>query len=188
MAIDITNINTKGAVVTIGGVIPLATNPDGDGYYWGTVSGTDVGCTAGGVTVSYSFEKNDIFCDQTLAAVTSSIISETVEVAFNMLETDAANLALAIQQCVTATTPGTESKIGVGGITTITYVPLKLEIPDNDTGNLTTWTFFKVLSSGMEINFERDNPSQITVTFTAYADTTHAVGHQLFSIHEDLTP
>ena len=188
MAVDTGNINTKGAVVTIGGVIPIATNPDGDGYYWGSVSGTDVGCTSGGVTVSYSFEKNDIFCDQNLAAVTSSIISETAEVSFNMLESDAENLAYAIQQCVTDTTPATEYKIGVGGITAITYVLLKLEIADDTTGNLTTWTFYKVLSNGLEINFERDNPTQVTVTFTAYADTTHAEGHQLFSVHEDLTP
>jgi hypothetical protein len=187
MAIDTTNINTGGAVVTIGGVIPAATNPDGDGFYWGTVSGTDIGCTTGGVTVSYTFEKQDIFCDQTLAAVESSIISEAAEISLNMLETDAANLQLAIQQAVRTTNAGTDDKVGVGGVTTITYVPLKLEITDNDTAKLITWTFFRVLSNGIEINFERENPTQINVTFTAYADASHAVGHQLFSVHYDLT-
>ena len=187
MPIDTTNINTGGAVVTIGGVIPAATNPDGDGFYWGTVSGVDVGCTTGGVTVSYTFEKNDIFCDQTLAAVESAIISEAAEVTFSMLESDAQNLQLAIQQAVRTTNVGVDDKVGVGGITTITFVPLKLEITDNDTGNLITWTFFKVLSNGIEINFERDNPTQVNVTFTAFADTSHPIGHQLFSIHEDLS-
>jgi hypothetical protein len=185
MAISTTNINTGGAVVTIGGVIPAATNPDADGYYWGTVSGIDVGCTTGGVTVTYNFEKNDIFCDQTLAAVESSITSESAEISLNMLETDAENLKLAIQQCV-STSDASEYKVGVGGVNTITYVPLKLEVTDNDTGLLTTWTFYRVLSNGIEINFERENPSQITVTFMAYADTSHAVGHQLFSVHEAL--
>jgi hypothetical protein len=186
MAINTENINTKGAVITVGGVIPLATNPDGDGYYWGTVSGTDVGCTTGGVKVTYSFEKNDIYCDQALSPVESSIVSESVEVSLNMLESDAAKLQLAIQQCEYLENVGVERKIGVGGLTTITYVPLKLEIADNDTGFLTTWTFFRVLSNGIEINFDRANPTQVTVTFVAYADTSHAEGHQLFSIHEAL--
>ena len=185
MPINTSNINTGGAVVTVGGVIPAATNPDGDGYYWGTVSGVDVGCTTGGVTVNYSFEKNDIFCDQTLPAVETSIISESCEVSFSMLESNAATLRHAIQQYV-STSSASEYKIGVGGITTITFVPLKLEVTDNDTSLLQTWTFFRVLTSGIEINFERDNPTQVNVTFTAFADTTHAVGHQLFSIHEAL--
>lgn len=187
MAIDITRINTGGAVVTIGGVIPAATNPDGDGYYWGTVSGIEVGCTQGGVTVSYSIEKTDIFCDQTLPPVETSITSETAEVVMNMLESDAVNLNLAIQQTSYIENVGVDRKIGVGGVTSITFVPMKLEITDNDTSNLITWTFFKVLSNGIEINFERDNPTQVAVTFTAFADTSHAAGHQLFSIHEDIT-
>lgn len=188
MAIDTSAINTGGAVVTIGGNIDPANNPDADGYYWGTVSGVDVGCTTGGVTVSYNYEKNDIFCDQSLAAVESSIISESAEVSLNMLESDAEKLQYAIQQCVYKENAAVERKIGVGGITSITYVPLKLEITDNDTGKLITWTFFKVLSNGIEINFERDNPTQVTVTFTAYAKTDHAAGHQLFSVHEDISP
>lgn len=186
MSIDITNINTGGAVVTIGGSIQH--NPDADGYYWGTVSGIDVGCTAGGVQVAYNFDKNDIFCDQTLAAVDSSIVKETAEVTLSMLETDAAHLKDAIQQCVYKLNAGTEEKIGVGGIVTITYVPLKLEIVDADTLNLFTWTFYKVLTNGIDINFDRDKPSECKVKFTAYADTTHAVGHQLFSVHQDITP
>lgn len=187
MAIDATRINTAGAVVTIGGVIPAATNPDADGYYWGTVSGIEVGCTQGGITVSYSYEKQDIFCDQTLPAVETSVTSEAAEVSMNMLESDAVNLNLAIQQCSYIENAGVERKIAVGGLRSITYVPMKLEIAENDTANLITWTFFKVLSNGIEINFERENPTQITVTFTAYADTTHAAGHQLFSIHEDIS-
>lgn len=185
MSINANNINTAGAVVTIGGVIPLATRPDADGYYWGTVSGVDVGCTTGGVTVNYSYEKNDIFCDQTLAAVESSIISETVEVTFTMLESNVEKLKLAIANA-TYTADLTEAKLAIGGQTSLTYVPLKLEVADNDTGLLTTWTFYRVLSSGIEINFERDNPTGVQVTFTAYADTSHPVGHQLFSVREAL--
>jgi len=184
MTVDTTAINTGGAVVTIGGTVDAV---DGDGYYWGTTSGVDVGCTTGGVTVTYNFEKNDIYCDQSLAPVESSIISETAEVSFSMLETDAANLRYAIQQCNYITNSGVDAKIGVGGLTTITYVPLKLEIVDNDTANLITWTFYRVLSAGIEINFNRDNPTECKVTFTAYADTAHAAGHQLFSVHEDLS-
>ena len=185
MSIDITNINTKGAVVTIGGNIE--NNPDGDGYYWGTVSGIDLGCTTGGVRVRYNFEKSDIFCDQTLAAVDSAIIEETAEVELSMLETNAAKLQYAIQQC-NFNSSASEAKIGVGGITAITFVPLKLEVPDDDNNSLlTTWTFFKVLSNGIELNFERDNPTQCNVTFTAYANTDHAAGHQLFSVHQALT-
>lgn len=187
MAITTSNINTKGAVVTIGGNPHPSTSPDGDGFYWGTISGTDVGCTTGGVTVSYSYEKNDIFCDQSTAAVSSSITSEAAEVSLNMLESDAEKLQYAIQQCLYQENIGVERKIAVGGVVAITYVPLKLEIADNETGNLRTWTFHRVLANGIEINFERDNPTQVTVTFTAYADTSKAAGHQLFSIHEDIS-
>ena len=186
MSIDVTKINTAGAVVTIGGSILY--NPDGDGFYWDTISGIDAGCTDGGVTVKYNFEKKDTFCDQTLAAVGSKITSESAEVSFSMLETDVSKLRLALQQALYDSTPNVENKIAIGGSTTLVYVPLKLEIPDNDTGNLTTWTFYKVLANGIEINFERENPSAVKVTFTAYADTSHAVGHQLFSVHEDVTP
>lgn len=184
MGITTTNINTKGAVVTIGGTVSAA---DGDGYYWNTVSGVDIGCTKDGVKVQYNFEKTDIFCDQTLAAVSSSITSETATITFSMLESNVEKLQYAIQQCVFAS-DASEAKVGVGGVTAITFVPLKLEIPDADTGYLTTWTFYKVLSAGIdEINFERATPTQVNVTFTAYADTTHAAGHQLFSVHQSLT-
>lgn len=186
MAVNAANINTAGAVVTVGGVIPLAQNPDADGFYWGTVSGTDIGCTSGGVQLSYSYEKNDIFCDQTLAAVEAAIISETAEVSFNMLETNAQNLQYALNNA-TYLADSSEAKIGMGGLTSMTYVLLKLEVADNDTGLLTTWTFFKVLPGSFQINFERANPTQAQVKFTAYADTSHPAGHQLFSIHEDLT-
>ena len=182
MSIDVNNINTGGAVVSVGGNVNAV---DVDGYYWGTVSGVDLGCTQGGVTVSYNYEKQDIFCDQTLAAVDTSITSESAEVTVSMLETSLDKLRLAIANA-TYDESVSERKIGVGGQTSLSYVPLMLEIADDQTGLLTTWTFFKVLSNGIEVNFERDNPTACAVTFTAYADTTHAVGHQLFSIHEAL--
>ena len=185
MAIETTNINTKGAVVTIGGTVNAV---DGDGYYWNTTSGIDLGCTSDGVKVKYSIEKEDIFCDQVTAAVSTSITSETATITIAMLESNVEKLQYAIQQCVHAS-DAAEQKIGVGGITTITFVPLKLEIPDQDDDTLlTTWTFFKVLSGGIDdINFERMNKTQVNVTFTAYADTDHAVGHQLFSIRQALS-
>ncbi len=182
MAITTANINTGGAVVTIGGTVSTA---DVDGYYVGTTGGTDVGCTTGGVTVTYSFETSDIFCDQILAPVDVAITSENATIEFEMLESDASNLALAIQQCVTKNAAGA-NKIGIGGITNIAFVPLQLAITDNDTNFVTTWTFFKCTSGGLETNFERENPTTVRVTFTAYADTTHASGHQLFSINEAL--
>jgi len=185
MSITVTNINTGGAVVTIGGTVNAV---DPDGFYIGTTGGTDVGCTSGGVTVTYSFETRDIYCDQITAPVETAVINETASIKFDMLESEADNLAIAIQQCTTATDVGVANKIGVGGITTITFTPLMLEITDNDNPSLkTTWTFFKTLSGGMETNFERENPTAITVTFTAYADTTHASGHQLFSVNEALS-
>lgn len=184
--INVDNINTKGAIVTVGGHVDPATNPDTDGFYWGTVSGVDVGCTTGGVSVSYKYEKKDIFCDQTLAAVDTSIISESAEVSFNMLETSAEKLKLVLQNAVVKQNVGVDSKVAIGGNTSLTFIPLKLEIADDTTGLLTTWTFYKVAANGFEISFERENPSQVKVTFNAYADTSHALGHQLFSIHEVL--
>lgn len=188
MSIDVQNINTSGAVVTIGGVIPFDQNPDADDVYWGSVSGVEVGCTTGGVQVSYKVDRQDIFCDQTLPPVDASITGETCEITFNMLETDAAHLKLALSQGSYVTNTNVDAKISVGGNKIVNFVLLKLEVPDNDTGNLTTWTFFRVYSESMQINFDRDKPSQVQVKFTAYADTSHPEGKQLFSVHEDLTP
>ena len=185
--IDTTNINTKGAVVTVAGVAVSATSPDGDGFYWGTISGHDIGCTVGGVQVSYTYETQDIFCDQSLAAVETAIISEAAEVTFSMLETDVENLQYALQTATYLENANVDQKIGVGGSTLLVYIPLKLEIADNDTENLTTWTFHRCLANGFNINFERENPSQADVTFTAYAKTAYTVGHQLFSIHADIS-
>ena len=183
MSVNADNINTGGAVVTVGGTVKAV---DGDGFYWGTVSGVDIGCTSGGVNVAYSYEKNDIYCDQTLAAVDTSISSESAEVTFTMLESDVTNLQYAIANSTYLLNAGTEEKLAIGGLTTLTYIPLQLESTDDQTGLITTWTFFRVLSNSMTINFERENPTGIAVTFTAYADTTHAVGHQLFSVREAL--
>jgi hypothetical protein len=186
MAIDTTAINTKGAVITIGGVAVAATSPDGDGIYWGTVSGIDLGCTQGGINVSYNYEKRDIYCDQTLSAVKASVIEEKVDVSVNMLETDAAKLQYAIANETYVEDVGVARKIGIGGSTALTYVPLKLEVADETSGLLTTWTFHKVLPGSIELNFERDNPTVCRVTFTAYAQTSYSSGHQLSSIHEAL--
>jgi hypothetical protein len=183
MAINTNNINTGGAVVTVGGTVNAV---DGDGFYIGTSGGTDVGCTTGGSRVSYSFETNDIFCDQTLAAVETAITSESATVEFSMLESDATNLQIAIQQYVSKST-ASANKIGVGGITSITFVPVMLEVDDNDTGLTTTWTFFKCVSQGLEINFERENPTAVDVSFKVYSDTSHASGHQMFDVNEALT-
>ena len=184
MAITTTNINTGGATVTIGGTV---NSVDVDGFYIGTSGGTDVGCTNGGVTVVYSFETRDIYCDQVTAPVETAVINETATIKFDMLESDADNLAIAIQQGTSTTDAGVANKIGVGGLVTVNFTPLQLEITDNDdTSLITTWTFFKTITGGMETNFERDNPTGVTVTFTAYADTDHASGHQLFSVNEAL--
>jgi len=178
--ITTTNINTGGATVTAGGTVEAV---DVDGYYIGTTGGTDVGCTQGGVRISYSFETNDIFCDQVLAPVETAVVSESATVEFAMLESDSDNLQYAIQQYTSTAAVGA-NKIGVGGITTLAFVPIQLEITDNDGAFVTTWTFFKCVSQGLELNFERDNPSVIDVSFKAYADSSHASGHQLFSVNE----
>ncbi len=185
--IDITNINTAGGVVTVGGVIPFTQNPDHDGVYWGTVSGVEVGCTTGGINIKYAINKNDIFCDTTLPPVDTSIIGETCEVTFSMLETDASHLKLALSQGTFDSTANVESKISVGGKKIVAFTLMKIEVPDNDTGNITTWTFFKVYNETFTINFDRTKPTEVQVKFTAYADTSHAEGYQLFSIHEDDT-
>jgi hypothetical protein len=103
-----------------------------------------------------------------------------------MLESNVPHIKEAVTQN-TYDSSASANKLAAGGITTVNFVPLVLEITDNDTGLLTTWTFFKTLPGGFESNFERENPTTVGVTFTAYADTTHASGHQLFSVNEALT-
>jgi hypothetical protein len=59
VAITVTNINTGGAQVIIGGVVNAA---DGDGFYIGLASGgNNIGATTGGVTITYTVDITEIF-------------------------------------------------------------------------------------------------------------------------------
>lgn len=176
------NINTGGATIYIGGTVSTA---DGDGYYIGTTGGTEVGATTGGCTVNYTFETSDIFCDQVMSPIDVAITSETASIEFEMLETSAANLQLALSQTV-STADSSNSKIGVGGVRNVVYSPIKLTIPDTQSGLLTTWTFFRCKAGAFSTAFNRDTPTTVKCTFTAYADTSHVSGHQLFSVNQAL--
>ena len=179
MSVTATNINTGGAVVKVGGRVNAGVNIDG--FYDMDILGTDVGCTTGGVTVTYSMDTTDIFCDQATPPVSTSITGETATVEFSMLESTAENLKLVLSGQASST-DGSAYYVGVGGVKTISFEPLQLVITDNDTSHLTTWTFFRCLAGGITANFERDNPTAFGVTFTAYAETGHASGKQLFQV------
>jgi hypothetical protein len=183
MAITATNINTGGAVVYVGGTVSGSANADG--YYDMEVEGTDVGCTQGGVTVSYSLETSDIFCDQVLTPVDVAITGETATVEFEMLETNAENIKLVMGSQASSTDGASAFFVGLGGLSTLTFQPLQLKITDNDTAYLTYWTFYRTMSGGFDIGFERENPSALSITLTAYGDTNHASGKQLFQIKEN---
>lgn len=184
MAVTATNINVAGALVRVGGTVIA----DAGNASWFDVSpqGTDVGCTQGGVTVTYSLETSDIFCDQVTSPVSVAITGETATVEFSMLESTAENMKLVLGNFATSEDEGGVAYwLAVGGITTITYLPLELQVADNDTGYLTTWTFFRCVAGGIESNFERENPTAFGVTFTAYADTDHSSGKQLFQVRQN---
>lgn len=183
MAITVANINTGAGYVSVGGTVNTV---DVDGFYIGTTGGTNLGATTGGITIAYTADTTDIYADQTLPPVATAITGETATVKFDMLESQVTNLKLAISQNVSKSAAGYE-KVAAGGRTIITYVPLMFEVADSDNGLLTTWTFFKCLPGGFEMSFNRDSASAVTVTFTAHADTTHASGHQLFSVKQALT-
>jgi len=91
MAITATNINVKGATVRVGGTV--ITDPSSADWYDVSPAGTDVGCTTGGVTVTYSLDTSDIFCDQSTPPVDVAITGETATVEFSMLESTAENLS-----------------------------------------------------------------------------------------------
>lgn len=183
MAITSTNINTGGAVVLIGGTVDTSAN--GDGYYDMDVDGTDVGCTTGGVSLSYTLETSDIFCDQITSPVDVSITGETATVDFEMLESNAENIKLVMGSMASSTDGTSTYYMGVGGISTVTFQPAQLKITDNDTAYLTYYTFYRTLAGGFDTSFERENPTGISVTLTAYADTDHASGKQLFQIGQN---
>jgi hypothetical protein len=184
MAITTTNIQTGGAVVYVGGTVSASTNTDG--FYDMSATGTDVGCTSGGVTLTYTRDTSDIFCDQVTAPVSTSLTGETVTIEFDALESTAENIEILMNASMTESADGTTAYwLGVGGNTTITFQPAQLKITDNNTSYLTYYTFFKTLAGGFEANFERENPTAIGVTLTAYSDTTHATGLQLFEIQQN---
>jgi hypothetical protein len=183
VAITVANINTGAGYVTAGGTVATA---DVDGFYIGVTGGTDLGATTGGITITYTLDTTDIFADQTLPPVDIALTSETATIEFDMLETQVANLKWAVSQAVTKSAAGYE-KLAAGGRTIVTFIPVTFDVADDDTGLMTKWTFFKCLAGGLEMNFERDAPSTVGVTFTAHADTTHASGHQLFSVRQLLT-
>lgn len=184
MAITTTNIQTGGAVVRLGGTV----DADGGNSDWFDVSpqGTDIGCTSGGLTVTYALETSDIFCDQLTAPVDTAITGETATIEFSMLESTAENLKLVMGNFATSEDEsGVAYWVGVGGSGLISFQALELEITDNDTGYLTTWTFFRTFASGIDTNFERENPTAFGVSFTTYADTDHSSGKQLFQVRQN---
>jgi len=178
MAVTANNVNTGGAVVKVGGRVNSSANADG--FYDMDVLGTDVGCTQGGVTVTYTIDTSDIFCDQVTAPIKTSITGETATVEFSALESTAQNIALLLSGHASSKDAASAFYTGVGGVNSFAIEPLQLITTDNDTGYLKTWTFYKCHPGGIKANFERDNPTAFGVTFTAYADTAHASGKQLF--------
>ena len=183
MAITTTNIQTGGAVVFVGGTVSSSTNTDG--FYDMQSSGTDVGCTTGGVTLTYTRDTGDIFCDQVTSPVSVSLNQETATIEFDALESTAENIELLMNSSMVTSTDGVGAYwVGIGGMNTVAFQPAQLKITDNDTSYLTYYTFFKTVAGGFEENFERENPSAIGVTLTAYADTTHGTGKQLFEIEQ----
>jgi len=185
MAINTENINTGGARVSIGARGNL--NAPVSGHISGLTSSTDLGATTGGVKIAYTYETQDIYCDQFLAPIESAVISESATIEFEMLESDSDNLRYALNLYESNDTSA--SKItSVGGKSAITYYALVLEIADNDnTDRDVIWTFFKVRANGIETNYEREKATTVKVTFTAYADSSYSSGYQLFSIKEELT-
>ena len=184
MAIETQNINTGGARVSIGARSAL--NTAVNGHVSGLSSSTDLGATTGGVKITYTYETQDIYCDQNLAPIETAVISESATVEFEMLESDSANLRYALN-LYNSYDSSSALVTSVGGQSALTYYALVLEIADND--ELTrdvTWTFFKVRSQGLETNYEREKPTTVKVTFIAYADTSYSSGYQLFSIKEEL--
>ena len=179
MAITTTNINTGGAVVKVSGTV--ASDPV-DTSWWDVSGGTDIGCTTGGVSVTYTIETSDIYCDQVTAPVETAITGETATVEFDMLESNAQNIGIVLGNQASEEDATDAYYVGVGGSTSITFMPLELLITDNDTGYLTKWLFFRTVAGGIEASFERETPTAVGVTFTAYADADHASGRQLFQI------
>jgi len=182
MSVTVTNINTGGAVVKVGGTVSGTANADD--FYDMESDGTDVGCTQGGVTVTYSRETSDIFCDQVTSPVDVALTGETATIEFEMLESQVENILLVLDTDMIYSTDGASAySIGVGGRDIIAFQPLELTITDNDTAYTTKWCFYRTIAGGIETNFERENPTAVGVTFTAYADTDHASGTpQLFQI------
>ena len=182
MAVTATNINTGGAVVKVGGRVNASANVDG--FYDMDILGTDIGCTTGGVTVTYTIETSDIFCDQVTSPVQVAVTGETATVEFSMLESTAQNLDLVLGGGSVSKDGTTAYYVGIGGVSSAAFEPLQLIITDNDTGFLTTWTFFRCHPGGITANFERENPTAFGITFTAYAETSHASGKQLFQVKQ----
>jgi len=136
-------------------------------------------------TLKYPLETSDIFCDQSTPPVSAAVTGETATVEFSMLESTAENMKLVLGNFAESEDEdGVAYWLSVGGVTTIAYLPLELEVIDNDTAYLTTWTFFRCLAGGIDANFERENPTAFGVTFTAYADTNHSSGKQLFQVRQ----
>ena len=182
MAITATNINTGGAVVKVGGRVNAS--PNSDAFYDMDILGTDVGCTKGGVSITYTIATTDIFCDQATSPVQTAVTGETATVEFSMLESTAQNLDLVLGGASVSTDATGAYYVGLGGVKGAAFDPVQLIVTDNDTGYLTTWTFFRCHAGGIKANFERENPTAFGVTFTAYAETSHASGKQLFQVKQ----
>jgi len=151
----------------------------------------DVGFTVEGLTLTYTPEWFETRVDQSTVALDRYLISENLEITFNLAEALLSQLQYAIAAATyTAGTPGTDPhklEIGGGSITERTFgfqaTAANLDAEGNHK-TLIIWIPRVHATAEVGIPFVKDGERRIPVTFTALGDTSQSAGAQLVQLFE----
>ena len=149
-------------------------------------AGTDLGSTSGGVSISTSHDFADILSDQKGSSPIDYVkTGSAVEVSLTILELNAANWELLMDDVGASHTPSAGTKVtGVGSSRNFTNMSslagtLRLRPVGNSDASedVMFWKAFAVPDS---IEFTSDSPNSMSVTFRCIPDTTKRSEIEIF--------
>lgn len=147
------------------------------------VDSTDIGATAGGVTVDMQDKFQDVEVDQVAGVVAKGITTRTMTVKTQLAEATLENLQIAWNQSKPVTTDaqaGTKT-LGIGLDLVPPYHALTF-IGPGPGGKQRTFTVHKAVTSGASYDIAKDKPGFYSVTFECVPDLSQPAGQEFGTV------
>jgi hypothetical protein len=191
---DILQSPAKIYFAAVGTALP-SPNTVGYGTAWGG-SWSDLGYTLTPITVSYSQELFKLGVQQVTLPIKGTITDEEVMIETSLAEVTAANLLLAFGGAVTTTAAGTAQvaleELKSGGSSAINYYAWGIEGLYVNSANVQLPVRILIYRGSAVLNgnltFSKSEAVGIPLQITAWADTTKAVGAQLWTFQKTTAP